>query len=160
LTTGATTFANGGTYLFEINNATGASGTNWDRQDATSLDITATAGGFSVNVTSLLDPANTAGNASNFNPALSYNFLFVDTAAAITSFVGSAFTVNTAAFSNTFDGTWSIKRGDDVSIGASNTDLYVSYTAIPEPSTYAILAGFGAIGLALYRRRRASLKAA
>jgi hypothetical protein len=33
-------------------------------------------------------------------------------------------------------------------------------TAVPEPSTYAALAGLGAIGLALYRRRRAVKRAA
>lgn len=159
MTAGATTFANGGSYLFEINNAGGTAGTNWDLLNASSLSITATSGGFTVNVASLVDPTNAAGSASGFDPSVSQHFLFVDTGSAITSFAGTAFTVDTTNFTNTYTGTWEIALGDTVS-GGDNTQLYVTYTAIPEPSSYAALAGFGAIGLALYRRRRTSQKAA
>jgi hypothetical protein len=55
-------------------------------------------------------------------------------------------------FSNIVTGTWAIARGDTVG-GGDNTQLYVTYTAIPEPSAYAALAGIGMIGFALYRRR-------
>lgn len=36
----------------------------------------------------------------------------------------------------------------------SNTDLTFTTSAIPEPSTYAALAGLGVLGLAVYRRRQ------
>jgi autotransporter-associated beta strand protein len=161
LTAGATTFATGGTYIWEINNATvGGQGTKWDLLVPDSLTITAGAGGFTVNLVSLVDPTNVAGAAAAFDPAVSRYFLFVDSPSAISSFSGTAFAVNTSAFSNTFTGTWTIKRGDDIAIGGSNTDLYVAYTAIPEPNSYAALVGVGAIGLALYRRRRASHRVA
>lgn len=42
---------------------------------------------------------------------------------------------------------------DDFSVAAGATAM----TAIPEPSTYAAFAGLGALGLAFWRRRRASL---
>ena len=153
MSAGATTFANGGGYLFEINNAGGTAGTNWDLLNATSLDITATGGGFTVSLASLLNPSNAAGDADGFVPDASKAFLFVDTDSAITSFAGTAFTVDTTLFSNIVTGTWAIARGDTVS-GGDNTQLYVTYTAIPEPSAYAALAGVGMIGFAFYRRRR------
>ena len=153
MTADATTFANGGTYLFEINNAGGTAGANWDLLNATTLDVTATGGGFTVSVASLVNPTNVAGNADGFVPDVSKAFLFVDAGSAITSFSATAFTVNTTLFTNTVTGTWAIARGDTVS-GGDNTQLYVTYTVIPEPSGYAALAGVGMIGFALYRRRR------
>jgi len=38
----------------------------------------------------------------------------------------------------------------------NNNDVNLVWTAIPEPSSYAVLAGFGALGLAALRRRRQS----
>lgn len=159
LTAGATTFADGGTYVWEINNATvGGQGTKWDLLVPDSLTITAGVGGFTVDLVSLIDPTNLAGAATAFDPNASHYFLFVDSASTISSFSATAFTVDSSAFSNTFTGTWSIKRGDDIAIGGSDTDLYVAYTAIPEPAAYTVVLGLGAIGLALYRRRKTSQK--
>jgi hypothetical protein len=47
---------------------------------------------------------------------------------------------------------------DEFRIGTTYLDVVPS--AIPEPSSYAALAGLGAIGLALHRRRRATRRAA
>jgi autotransporter-associated beta strand protein len=156
MTTGATTFADGGTYVWEINNATvGGQGTKWDLLVADSLTISAGTAGFTVNIVSLVDSTNVAGNATAFDPEVNSYFLFANTASEIASFSSTAFAVNTSGFSNTFTGTWTIKRGDDATIiGGDNTELYVSYAPIPEPSAYAVLVGLGAIGLTLSRRRR------
>ena len=155
MSAGATTFSNGGTYIWEINNATGTAGTNWDLLTTPSLSLAGlSSGGFTVSLTTLSTSGNTAGQADNFNNTLSQNFLFVDAATTITSFAGTAFTVDSSAFQNTHNGTWSIKRGDDASItGGDDSQLYVSYTTIPEPAACGLLLGIGAIGLILKRRR-------
>ena len=151
---GATTFATGGTFVFELNDALGASGTNWDRLDATSLNVTAADGTFVVKVVSLLALDNTVGNASNFDDSTNYNFLFVDAASAITSFSGTVLAVDATAF-NPSIGVWSIKRGDDAGIiGGDSSQLYVSYTAIPEPSSFATLIGASTLAFVALRRRR------
>jgi autotransporter-associated beta strand protein len=155
MTADDTTFATGGAFLFEMNNTGGAAGTNWDLLNSTSLTITAGLGGFTVNVASLVDPTNVAGLATGFDSAVSQNFLFVDTNSAITSFSASAFAVDTSLFQNTNTGTWTIARGDTIG-GGDNTQLYVSYAAIPEPSAYALGAAFAVLGLAAIRRRRAA----
>ncbi|AKC82003.1 hypothetical protein IMCC26134_03010 [Verrucomicrobia bacterium IMCC26134] len=156
LAAGATTFSNGGTYVWEINNAAGTAGTNWDLLTVPSMDVSGlSAGGFTVNLVTLVNPGNAAGLADSFNSAVSQSFLFVDAAATISSFAGTAFIIDASSFQNPYGGTWSIKRGDDVSIvGGDDTQLYVSYAAIPEPSAYSACVGLGVVGLALHRRRR------
>lgn len=155
MTAGATTFGQGGTFVWEINNATpGGEGTKWDLLMPESLTIAAGAGGFTVSLVSLVDPTNVAGSAAAFDPDVSQNFLFVDSPSTISSFSTTAFAVATPAFSNSFTGSWTIKRGDHASIGGSDTDLYVSYSAVPEPSAYATFVGLSAVGLALCRRRQ------
>lgn len=157
MSAGATTFSTGGSYIWEINNATGTAGTNWDLLTTSSLSLAGlSSGGFTVSLTTLSTPSNTPGQAGNFSNALSQNFLFVDSATTITSFAGTAFYVESSAFQNTHSGTWSIKRGDDASItSGDDSQLYVSYTAaIPEPAAFGIFSGLGAIGLLLQRRRR------
>ncbi|MDI1247940.1 MAG: PEP-CTERM sorting domain-containing protein [Lacunisphaera sp.] len=46
--------------------------------------------------------------------------------------------------------------GDEYSISFSPTSISISAAAIPEPSTYAALAGLAGLGLAMLRRRRAA----
>jgi hypothetical protein len=48
----------------------------------------------------------------------------------------------------TFGGFWNYFGGDDALIA-------ITATPIPEPSTYAVLAGLLALGLVMLRRRRA-----
>lgn len=153
LTAGATTFADGGSFLFEINDATGTAGSTtfgWDLLDATSLNITAGVGQFTLQIASL-DNTQNPGNALNFADLTSYNWLFVDTGSTITSFSASSFVINTSGFTNTFTGTFGIARGDTIT-GGDDTQLYITYTAIPEPSTYAMVLG-GLLALALLRRQ-------
>jgi len=152
LASGATTFAGGGNYVWEINHGTGTSGTNWDLLSISgALTITATSGSpFTINLTSLLAD-NSAGNVINFNTATNHTYTVATASSGITGFSSSAFTLDTAGFTNALNGgSWSI--------GTAGNDLNLTFTAsaIPEPSTYAALLGAAALALAAHRRRRKS----
>jgi len=164
MSAGATTFAGGGTFEFELNDATGTAGSStagWDLLNATSLAVTATSGSqFNLKLISLTS-GQVAGLAQNFNAASNYQWLFVDATSAITSITGSEFLINSTGFQNSISGTFAIVRGDDGSItGGDATQLYLTYTAgiIPEPSTYALIAGLFLAGYAGVRRRRSDLR--
>ncbi len=151
-TTASQTWTTGGSYLWEINDATGTAGTDpgWDLENGTgTLNITSTTGSpFNILVTSLT-LANAAGLATNFNSSLSYNWLIADFN-AITGFAADAFNVNTSGFTNTFSGTFGVALGGGALPG-DNSQIYLTYSPVPEPGT-ALLGALGV--LALLRRRR------
>lgn len=157
LNAGHTTWESGGAFEFEINNAAGIVSTNWDLLNITGdLTISATdANPFSLNLVSLT-AANTAGIVPNFDANTDASWTFVTTSTGITfaegASVGASFTLNTAGFQNTVNGTFGL------TLANAGNDLALTYTtsAVPEPSTTAALLGL--IGLALaatHRRRRA-----
>lgn len=150
---GATTFASGGSYLWEINNVNGTAGADpgWDLLSITGgLTISATnADPFTIDLTSLTS-GNVAGLATGFSTNASYSFTLVSTTTGISGFSTDKFYLDTSGFANTFDGTWAL------ALANSGNDLALTYTsasAVPEPSTYALLAGFAALGLVTWRRR-------
>lgn len=149
LTAGNTTFAGGGSYLWEINNALGTAGTNWDLLSINGgLTITASAGNpFTFWLVSLTG-ADAAGAVANFDPAQNATFLVAATTAGIAGFEASAFAVDTSGFANASSGTWWL--------GVTGNNLVLNYTAaaIPEPSTWAAVAGLLAWAGAAWRRRR------
>jgi len=155
--TGSQTWAGGGSYIWEINNATGTAGTDpgWDLLTGTgSLSVTATAGDkFNINVTSLT-LANVAGNAVNFDNTQSYNWMLADFSSAIT-LDASVFNINVAGFLNSVaaGSSFGLALGSNPGIGGDNTQLYLTYTAIPEPSTW-LLFGLGLTVTLFLRRRR------
>jgi autotransporter-associated beta strand protein len=152
-TTGSQTWAAGGSYLWEINNATGTAGSDpgWDLENGTgTLDITASSGSkFNILVTSLT-LANASGLATNFSDALSYYWIIADFA-SITGFAANAFNINTTEFDNPFTGTFGVSLGGVGAVPGDNSQIYLTYTAIPEPRA-ALLGGLGL--LMLLRRRR------
>ncbi|MGL4398953.1 MAG: autotransporter-associated beta strand repeat-containing protein [Luteolibacter sp.] len=152
-TTGAQTWANGGSYVWEINDATGTAGANpgWDLVNGTgTLDITAASGSqFNILVNSLT-LANVSGLATSFSDALSYNWLIADFS-TVTGFAENAFNINTSSFTNSFTGTFGVSLGGAGAVPGDSSQIYLTYTAIPEPGA----AFFGGLGLlALLRRRR------
>ena len=154
LSAGDTTFAGGGTFQFQLNDANGSAGTNpgWDLLSVNgTLTLSATSGNpFTLDLTSLT-LADAAGNAANFNSASDYSFTFLTTTGGVSGFSSDAFAIDTTHFSNPFTGTWS------VSLTNSGHDLSVHYagaSAVPEPSTYAAFAGLAALGLAAFGRGR------
>ena len=153
LAAGATTWTSGGTFIFELNSATGTSGSitsGWDLLNAPTLDITALAGTFTLKIVSL-DALQAAGLAQNFSDGTSYSWLFVDADSSITGFSSAKFVLDASAFQNTHTGTFSVGQG----LGINDDKLYINYTAIPEPATWLLLAaGFASVMLISRRRRQ------
>ena len=155
------TWASSGSYDWEINKATGgiAGDVNggWDLLTLSgALTLSATnVTPFSINIISLgLD--NLPGLATGFSDGLSYNWLIADAGSAISGFSADKFSLSAAGFQNAFTGTFGIELGNTgtlVGIG-DTSQLYITYTAIPEPSTWALLAASGTIVMVLRRRRR------
>ena len=150
--TGSETWAGGATYLWEINNGLGAAGANpgWDLLNITgALNITATSGNrFNIDLTSLT-LGNVAGLAANFNASQDHTYLIATASGGITGFSADKFDLDLSDFQNDLQGgTWTIAQS------GNNLNLeFSAVSAIPEPSTYAALAGLGALGLAALRRR-------
>ncbi|WP_438479963.1 autotransporter-associated beta strand repeat-containing protein [Oleiharenicola lentus] len=150
--TGNSTWNGGANYEWEINNATGVAGTHYDLVSVSgSLTITATSENkFTLTLGSLL-ANNTRGDALNFNSTVNSSYTIASTTGGIIGFDASAFTINSSGFTNaTNGGSWNL------ALGNSNRDLLLNFTAasaIPEPSTYAALAGACALGLVIYRKR-------
>ncbi|MEY2851494.1 MAG: hypothetical protein RL549_193 [Verrucomicrobiota bacterium] len=151
LNTGSTTFLGGGNYDWEIDNFTGSVGSSWDFLNiAGDLTISANSGSqFIIDVISLLSTNDTAGLASNFNDGTNYTFAIATASGTISGYAANAFSINTAAFQNSFTGTWGTSLSND---GKSLNITYTAATAIPEPNSLSLMV----LGLAtvLAKRRR------
>ncbi|WP_438479950.1 beta strand repeat-containing protein [Oleiharenicola lentus] len=151
LSAGNTTWASGGNYHWEVNDAanpgTGA-GTRYDLLSVSgTLTIAATAEDkFTITLASLL-ANNTAGNVINFNSALNSSYTLAS-ASSIIGFDAAKFNLNSTGFTNNLNGgSWNISQ-------VGNTlSLNFAAAAIPEPSTYAMIFGALVLGLTLYRKR-------
>ncbi len=114
----------GGTYKWEMNDATGGTGIGWDQvQINGTLSIGASAGGkFNVDVTSLAGAV--AGNAANFNNTLAQSWTLVTADSGILNFDPTAFNLVTTSFGNSLG-------GGTFGITNSGNSLLVTFT----PST-------------------------
>ena len=157
LSTGAQTWNDGGSYLWEINASNDAGGTQgadpgWDWLDITgSLDLSSlTAGGFTIDIDSLTS-GNIAGDAVGFDTwtkgspgDVDYSFTIATASSGITGFDADNFTLDSSGFSNAPSWDWQIVL--------SGSDLVLEAYAVPEPSSAALL-GLGGLALMLRRKR-------
>ena len=154
--TGNLTWAPSGSYNFEIVSAAGnVPGTSYDTIVVTSTGsfaITANSGGkFSLNLLSLSN-TSTAGNIVDFNAGNNYSWQIASSTNAISGFSAGAFKIDTTGFTNPLNGGFF-----NVSLGGTggNTALFLNFTPVPEPSTWALLlCGAGAVLFPALRRRR------
>lgn len=155
-TTGSQTWASGGTYAWEINSISGTAGGDpgWDLLSGTgNLDITAGLGSeFNLDIFSLTTE-NVAGALAGFDSSTSYSWLIADFA-LINGFNADAFIIDDSNFSNnnTIAGEFSLSLGGVGVVPGDDTQIYLTYTAIPEPNMPALIGVFGVLGM--MRRRR------
>lgn len=145
----ATTFAGGGSYLWEVNNALGTAGVGYDTLDVTgAITVGSTAvSPFTIRLRSLL-PDNSAGAVSGFDARQDYRFSLVRASGGVLGNAAGSFLIDSSGFSNgLLGGQWF------VATSATGLDLVFQAAAVPEPQSAAMLLA-GLAALAALRRRR------
>jgi autotransporter-associated beta strand protein len=147
---GALTLATGGDISFDLLNATGAAGTGFSLITASGgLTLSAAPGSLTFELLST-DASGNAAPATNFSALSSYSWKFATSTSAIAGFSASEFNLDALGFANA-------TNGGVFSFSESGDSLYLNFTPVPEPPTWAMMAGGIAAALpgALLRRRRA-----
>ena len=143
--TGAETWTGGGSYDWEIANA---SGNSWDKitlNGVLLLDNTVQ-NRFTIFVKSMGTPS-AVGLTADFNAALNYSFVIANTQ-GISGFNTNAFAVNTTDFQNPNSGNWFVSQS------GNNLMLNYSSVPVPEPGVAVLLVGLGAACVLRRRPRR------
>ncbi len=129
---GKSTWKSGGTYEFEINDATGSAGTAFDLLSLKgALTVTATAANQFTIKLKTLTPANTPGAMANFDPTQSYFWPLVRSVEAdptqpvsgssrFIGFEGDAFVIDRTGFANS-------TAGGRFSLSVTSTELRLAF---------------------------------
>ncbi|MBE0540497.1 MAG: DUF4082 domain-containing protein [Verrucomicrobia bacterium] len=132
LTTGAETWSGGGTYRWELNNATGAAGTGYDRLNAggNSITIAATSENkFTLQLVTLNGAA--PGLAANFDPNNSYTWT-IASGGSVSGFAPEEFAIDASAFQNDLGvGVFSVEQVGGNLLLKFTSELIVTTTNLP-----------------------------
>jgi autotransporter-associated beta strand protein len=140
VTTGATTWNSGGSYLVEIADALAGAGAGWDIwnvQGSLSLNATATGNGRFTVALSTMDAL-----AANFDSHRDFDWTILHASDGIGGFDLSEIFIDTSAFRNDL-------AGGHFSIIENQNDLVAHFaTAVPEPTlAWMLLVSLGLLGL-------------
>ncbi len=143
-TTGNVTFNTGGVLDLFFTNATAGAGTGYSF-----LNVGGTLSLASMTVKLMSYNSGSPGLASNFDPTQNYSFTLA-TSNSLSGFNAGSVVLDTSGFQNSFAGSWAFALSPDTKSLLLN---YSGAVAVPEPAVSALLAGLGACGFVLWRRR-------
>ncbi len=159
LSTGPATFGGTAGLIFAMSSASGVAGTNWSLLSISGgLNITATSGNQFMLSLNTLDPGtSTGGLAANFNPTTPYSWEFVTTTGGITGFAANEFSILLTTPGGGLPGFQNNFAGGGFFVTQSGNDLFLNFTPVPEPSTWALLlAGSAMAAVSTWRRKKRS----
>jgi autotransporter-associated beta strand protein len=146
----------GGTYVWQIQDANGPAGSGYDFLSLDGVEnpelyIDGTPSSRVRIAVQSLTFSSVAGLASGLTPGATYHWTIASVSGTITNFDPASFEIDTAGFFND-------PNTAGFTISQVGNDLILNYTAVPEPTTYAI--GIVALlgGAVLLRRRGFSRK--
>ena len=149
------TLATNGSISFNLYDANGPAGTGYNLLTVSggTLALTANPSSLSFDLNTITI-SGTPAPALNFNAATGYSWMFATSASAITGFSAGQFDINPTGFANA-------TGGGTFSISETGNNLFLNFTPVPEPSTWAlIITGvFSIVPYALSRRRRRRMRA-
>lgn len=142
-------FKDNGTYDWVLQDATVADGYS-HLQITGNLDLTSISTGFILKLETV--DILGANGTPNWALAQAYSLPILQTTGTITGFSAGKFTIDPSAFA----GGALLASDFTVSIDGTNKILYLNFTSVPEPSTYALMGlGLSVLVLPILRRRRA-----
>lgn len=147
---GALTLASGGTISFHLFDATGVAGTGFGLVTANGgLTLTAAANTLVFDLVSV-DSSGNPTAAINFNSSTSYSWKFAASSSPIIGFAANQFNLDTSGFTNA-------TNGGTFAFTEVGNNLFLNFTPVPEPSTWAMIAtGIFIVVPVTLRRRRSS----
>jgi autotransporter-associated beta strand protein len=130
ITSGSATWGSDGTYVFEMNDAAGIAGVNWDQWNING-DLSITAGGLSdrfvIDINSL---GGKGGNAAGFIKEENYSWFIGYALSGINNFDTRRLLIDSSRFTNPTAGTFSLSR--------AGNNLYLNYTSSIAPPQWNV----------------------
>ena len=151
---GDTTWEGGGSYLWQINDATGVAGSSlgWDLASIEgTLAINATADNrFKFNIVSLTPPSppDVLGAAAHFDPTTARSWAVATATGGIAGFATDRLQIDSSQFANP-------RAGGTFALQQNGNSIMLVYTPVPEPAVCGLVVGSALAAFGWLRRRKA-----